>query len=236
MRKTWVVMVVVLGWVMAARAEDAKAPEGFVPLFNGKDFAGFKMSDAQKKQWTIKEGGVIDYNPEGKKGEMTLWTEKEYGDLTLMFDWRWQGPAKKIRRPHLDPATGEEKKDADGKVITEEIDEYDSGVYLRGSSKAQVNMWNWPAGSGEVYGYRTDAKQPREVRAGVTPKKKMDKPIGEWNQMVITIKGDRLTVSMNGEEVITNAQLPGIASKGPLAFQDHGQGFQLKNVYIKELK
>lgn len=235
MHKLCIVAAVLLAGVMAARGEDGAPPEGFVPLFNGKDLSGFKASDAQKKQWTVKDG-VLDYNPQGKKGEMTLWTEKEFGDLTLMFDWRWQGPAQKMQRPHLDPATGDEKKGADGKVITEEVLEYDSGVYLRGSSKAQVNLWNWPAGSGEVYGYRTDKKQPAEVRAGVTPKKKMDKPIGEWNHMVITIKGDRLTVSMNGEEVISNAQLPGIPEKGPLAFQDHGQGFQLKNVYVKELK
>ena len=30
--------------------------------------------------------------------------------------------------------------------------------------------------------------------------------------------------------------LPKVPAKGPLALQDHGQGFQLKNIYIKELK
>ena len=40
----------------------------------------------------------------------------------------------------------------------------DSGIYLRGSSKSQVNIWCWPIGSGEVYGYRTDASQPPEMR------------------------------------------------------------------------
>jgi hypothetical protein len=241
MRMASLVAAVCVMVLVAQAAEPSEPPEGFEPVFNGKDLSGMKPRPNQKmedlsKQWVYKEGGVLEFNPTGKRGEMTLWTEKEYGDVTLMFDWRWIGPASKIQRPHLDPATGDEKKGPDGKVIMEEIDEYDSGIYLRGSSKAQVNMWNWPAGSGEVYGYRTDKKQPVEVRAGVTPKKKMDKPIGEWNHMVITIKGDRLTVAMNGEEVVTNAQLPGVPSKGPLAFQDHGQGFQLRNVYVKELK
>ena len=211
-------------------------PEGFDQLFNGKDLTHFKASEAQKKQWTIKDGGVLEFNPAGKKGEMTLWTEKEYGDLVLALDWRWVGPANKMQRPYLDPATGDEKKDANGKVMAEEVLEYDSGVYVRGNSKSQINMWNWPCGSGEVYGYRTDHSQPQEVRAGVTPKKKMDKPIGEWNHMVITMKGDRLTVELNGEEVITNAQLPKVPAKGAIALQDHGQGFELKNIYIKELK
>jgi hypothetical protein len=221
---------------LAASALAADPPEGFEALFNGKDLTNFKASDAQKKQWVIKGDGVLEFNPTGKRGEMTLWTEKEFGDFTLAFDWKWMGPAQKIQRPHLDPATGEEKKDASGKVMNEEVLEYDSGIYVRGSSKSQINLWNWPCGSGEVYGYRTDKSQPQEVRAGVTPKKKMDKPLGEWNHMEITMKGDRLTVSLNGEEVISNAQLPKVPAKGALALQDHGQGFALKNIYIKEMK
>ena len=205
---------------LAARAMADAPPEGFEALFDGKDLSNFKASEEQKKHWIIKDNGVLEFSPVGKKGEMTMWTKKEYGELVMM----------------IDPATGEEKKDANGKVMSEEVLEYDSGVYLRGNSKSQVNMWNWPCGSGEVYGYRTDKNQPQEVRAGVTPKKKMDKPNGEWNHMVITMKGDRLTVELNGEEVISNAQLPKVPAKGAIALQDHGEGFELRNIYIKELK
>jgi hypothetical protein len=49
-----------------------------------------------------------------------------------------------------------------------------------------------------------------EVRRACMPKKRADKPVGEWNQMSITMKGDRLTVVLNGEEVISSAQLPGV--------------------------
>jgi len=239
-----VCLVVLVGVGMRVRAADGP-PEGFVAVFDGRDLGGFKPRDKQtveelQKHWIYKDAGlsgfVVEFNPTGKRGEMTLWSEKEYGDVQIMLDWKWVGPASKIKRPQLDPATGEEKRDAAGKVIEEEIDEYDSGVYLRGTSKAQVNMWNWPCGSGEVFGYRTDKSQPQAVRAGVTPKKKMDKPLGEWNHMLITMKGDRLTVELNGEEVIKEAQLPKVPVKGAIAFQDHGQGFELKNIYIKELK
>src|SRR5882762_5786487 len=125
--------------VMRVRAADAP-PEGFEPVFNGKDLSGFKPHDKQKmddlqQHWTFKDDGVIAYNPAGKKGEMTLWTAKDYGDLVLMIDWRWVGPAQKMQRPYIDPATGEEKKDASGKVMSEEVLEYDSGVYLRGNPK-----------------------------------------------------------------------------------------------------
>ena len=117
---------------------------------------------------------------------------------------------------------------------------------MRGASKAQVNIWGWPIGSGEVYGYRMDEKMPPEVRAGVTPKRNADQDIGAWNAFEITMRGDRLTVVLNGQEVISNAQLPGVPARGPIALQHHGAKksgvwtsppslVQFRNIAIKEL-
>ena len=111
----------------------------------------------------------------------------------------------------------------------------DSGIYLRGSSKAQCNIWVSALGSGEVWGYRTDTKQPEEVRKACTPKKVADKPVGEWNTFIITMKGDRLTVVLNGEEVISTAQLPGVKASGPIALQHHGNPIEFRNILIQEL-
>jgi hypothetical protein len=111
----------------------------------------------------------------------------------------------------------------------------DSGIYLRGMAKAQCNIWVNPLGSGEVWGYRTDKNQPEEVRKACTPKKVADKPVGEWNTFVITMKGDRLTVVLNGEEVISQAQLPGVKPSGPIALQHHGNPIEFRNILIKEL-
>ena len=90
----------------------------------------------------------------------------------------------------------------------------DSGILLRGIGKAQVNITCNTIGSGEMYGYRTDKKMPPEVRAGAIPKVKADKPPGQWNRFVITLKGDRLTVLLNGQTVIDQEQLPGIPPAG----------------------
>ena len=50
-----------------------------------------------------------------------------------------------------------DKLDASGRQLKQKVmDAGDSGIYLRGSSKSQVNIWCWPCGSGEVYGYRTE--------------------------------------------------------------------------------
>jgi hypothetical protein len=111
----------------------------------------------------------------------------------------------------------------------------DSGIYLRGNDKSQVNIWCWPAGSGEVYGYRTDPGMPADVRAGVTPAVRADKPIGQWNRFVIRMKGDRLTVDLNGQRVLNEARLPGVPERGPIALQHHGSPIQFMNLYIKTL-
>ncbi|MFK7909226.1 MAG: DUF1080 domain-containing protein [Akkermansiaceae bacterium] len=208
---------------------------GFDPIFNGKDFTGWKMDSGHEGHWTAKNG-VIHYDGKSKAKDKNLWTEKEYGDFMLVCDWRWAGPGKKkAKRPLLDPTTGDTKKDENGKPILMLVDELDSGIYLRGNSKSQVNIWNWPGGSGEVYGYRNDKKFDQKIRAALTPKVKADKPIGEWNRFVITMKGDRLSVVLNGVKVISKAQLPGVPAKGKLALQHHGSALEFANISIKEL-
>ncbi|MBI3209452.1 MAG: DUF1080 domain-containing protein, partial [Candidatus Solibacter usitatus] len=111
----------------------------------------------------------------------------------------------------------------------------DSGIFLRGSQKSEVNIWCWAIGSGEVHGYREDAAQTPEVRARSTPKTRADNPPGQWNRFVITLKGDVLTVVLNGQVVIEEVRLPGLPPRGPIGLQDYGEPIQFANIYIKEL-
>ncbi len=209
----------------------AKLDEGFKSIYTGVDLTGWTKDEKNAGHWKA-DDWVIDYDGKGSD----LWTEKEYGDFVMIADWRWSGKPVKKSWPAVLP-TGEDAKDADGKPKLVEVDDAgDSGIYLRGSSKSQVNIWCRPCGSGEVYGYRTDATQPAEVRAGVTPKLVADAKIGEWNRFVITMKGDRLTVDLNGKRVLENAQLPGVAKRGRIALQNHGDPIQFANIYIKELE
>jgi hypothetical protein len=206
-----------------ANEEGVKAA-GFTKIFDGKTLTGWKTSP-DTTNWTAAHG-ILKHN--GKPGTIKdLWTEKSYGDITWVFDWRWSGRGPTLSQPIVQP-DGTEKGRAD-------VEELDSGIYLRGSSKSQVNLWNWTVGSGEVYGYRTDGNMPADIKAGVTPKAKADKPIGEWNRTQITILGDRLTVAINGQVVIRDAKLPGIPASGPIAFQHHGAAIDFANIWIKEL-
>ncbi len=197
------------------------ADEGFTPLFNGKDLTHWVAPEGDNGHWKVVDG-VIDYDALSEAGkDKNLWTEKEYGDFTLKIDWRLKQTTGLYDMPVVLP-DGTHKLDDQGKEIKIPTPNADSGLYLRGVSKAQINIWCWPVGSGEVYGYRMDKTMPPEVRAGVTPKVKADKPVGEWNTFEITMKGDRLTVVLNGQTVIQNAQLPGVPAKGKLGLQHHG--------------
>ena len=214
--------------------EVAEQDQGFKSIYTGVDLTGWKQEEGHKEHWAVKDW-ILDYDGKSEATDKNLWSEKEYGDFILIVDWRFTGKAQPREMPVVLPS-GEYDVDSEGKRKTASVqDAGDSGIYLRGNSKSQVNIWCWPVGSGEVYGYRTDPKMPADVRAGVTPKVRADKRPGDWNRFVITMKGDSLTVVLNGKTVIENAQLPGVPARGPIALQDHGSPIQFANLYVKEL-
>jgi hypothetical protein len=244
--KLGAVAVVALASVVAAARASQPAADGFVDVFNGRDLSGWKIPAGDNGHWRVVDG-VIDYDAESESsGDKSLWSERELGNFVLRADWRIKST------PYVNPSVpiirfdGTYKKDAAGREIRIAVPDSDSGIYLRGSDKAQVNIWCWPIGSGEVYGYRTDASMSAAVRAGVTPKRNADRDIGAWNTFEITMRGDRLTVVLNGEEVISSAQLPGVAARGPIALQHHGEKksgvwaappslVQFRKISVKEL-
>ena len=229
-----------------AREVDNVAPRGFRSLFNGRDFTGWKVPEGDGGHWKIIDG-VIDYDAQSQaKSDKNLWGVEKFGDFILRVDWRIkETPFVNQGVPYILP-DGTHARDIKGNEMRMALPDSDSGVFLRGAGKNQVNIWCWPIGSGEFYGYRTDARQPAHIRAGVTPRTQADKPVGQWNRFEITMRGDRVTVVLNGKKVIDKAQLPGVAATGPIAFQHHGGKrngkwvgppslLQFKNIFIKEL-
>ena len=143
----------------------------------------------------------------------SLQTAKDYGNFELYVDWKI-------------PPKG------------------DSGIYLRGNP--QVQIWDSDTlgdnlkddrgtGSGGLWNNPKGSK-------GKTPLKKADKPVGEWNTFHIIMKGDKVTVFLNGEKVVDDAPLENywekgkpLPAKGPIELQHHGDKLWFKNIYIKEL-
>ena len=107
-----------------------------------------------------------------------------------------------------------------------------SGVYLRGRYEVQIQDDRGkapdPLRIGGVYGFIA----PRVNAAGHP---------GEWQTMDIELLGRRITISLNGTEIITDREIPGITGgaldsnegdAGPLMLQgDHGP-IEFRNIVI----
>jgi hypothetical protein len=253
MKNRWRIIVWLAGWgtlalsaclAFAHQTTPPVAP-GFTSLFNGHDLTGWRVPEGDNGHWKVVDG-VIDYDARSEAaGDKNLWTEKEYRDFTLRVEWRLkETPFLNTRVPLIKP-DGTHKRDADGREIHMTVPDSDSGILLRGNDKSQVNIWCWPIGSGEVYGYRMDRNMPPDVRAGVTPRTNADHDIGQWNTFEITVRGDRLTVLLNGQEVLKGARLPGLPAAGRIGLQHHGSQrdgkwtgppslVQFRNLFVKE--
>lgn len=209
-------------------AESSNEATGFKPIFNGLNLDDWKLPEDNESNWEAR-GGRIVHN--GKGGD--LWTKESYEDFDLVVDWRWTDDHQgEMERPVILP-NGREEIDEDGKPVTTTVLERDSGIFLRGSSKSQVNLWSWSVGSGEVWGYRTDQSMPPQVRADCTPRVNADKPVGEWNRYFIRMRGDMLTVVLNGQTIIENATLPGVPISGPIGLQSHGNEVEFTNLLVR---
>lgn len=115
----------------------------------------------------------------------------------------------------------------------------DAGIYLRGSP--QVQIWDISrtnvgaqVGSGGLYNNQINPRNPLKVA---------DNPINEWNTFRIIMKGERVTVYLNGELVVNDVLLENywdrkipIFVKDAIELQAHGNHIVYRNIYVKELK
>ena len=202
---------------------------GFVSMFNGKDFAGWKglvenpvkraqmsaqelaakqkvADEAMRRDWQVADG-LLSFVGDGYDN---ICTEKQYGDFEMYVDWR------------LDP---------NGK-------EPDAGIYLRGTP--QVQIWDTSrrnvgaqVGSGGLYNNKVNESKPSHVA---------DNKLGHWNTFFIRMVGDRVSVWLNGEQVVDNVIMENywdrsqpIPAIDQIELQAHGSRVDYRNLYINEL-
>ena len=241
----FVALCVCYGSVSSAHGQ-GELEDGFRSLFNGTDLSGWVIPEGDGGHWKVLDG-VIDYDARSEAtGDKNLKTEESFGDFILKLDWRIKETSGLYNMPIV-LSDGSPLKDAEGKTITIKIPNADSGIYLRGYPKAQLNIWCWSTGSGELYGYRNNPDTSPDLRAAVTPRINADNPVGEWNRFVIVLVQDRLTVLLNNHLIIEDAYLPGLPERGPIVLQHHGgltrdgtlspasSLVQFRNVWIKPL-
>jgi hypothetical protein len=241
-------IVVTIAFAGSALAEEEKIPgqmtadqlraAGFKPLAEGDSLDQWNLKPGHKGHWTIK-GGLINYDgkAKGKFADNSLWTKKGYGDFEMYAEWRL--PTKpKMKPTPIVLYNGDflmEEDNPNKRVTRPHLDAGDSGLMFRGVLKCQANIWSQELGSGEVNGYRTDKKMPQTIRRACIPIKNADRPSGEWNVFLITLKGSKMTTELNGEKVIDTPDLPDLPKTGPIGLQHHGDPVQFRELWVKEL-
>jgi hypothetical protein len=249
MRIFWLVQTVLVATLASLPSSAVgEPPAGFTSLFNGRDFTNWTVPEGDGGHWRVVDG-VIDYDALSEsRSDKSLWSQREYGDFVLVVDWRIkETPFVNKSVPYILP-DGTHARDVHGAELKLALPDSDSGIFLRGEGRYQINIWCWPIGSGEMYGIRMDREASPELRKAVTPVTQADKPVGEWNRFEITVQGQTVKVVLNGVTVIPGAKIPDMPARGRIALQHHGgrneRGewtgppslVQFKNIAIKELK
>ena len=229
----------------AAVQEAAVGSLGFESLFNGVDLSGWVVPEGDNGHWRVVDG-VIDYDARSEApGDKNVRTEREFKNFVLELEWRISEQPPVSLAPIILP-DGTYLTDSNGGQVKVPRPIADSGIYLRGQPSAQVNIWGWPAGSGEMYGYRNASSG--ELKSKLVPTMNADRPLGEWNRFTIVLIGRTLTVLLNDQLIVDRAELPEkLPESGPIVLQHHGgvdadgnvrpssATVQFRNIRVKEL-
>src|SRR5262249_20847627 len=214
-------LVFVVAGRCSAWTDEKNVPEGFTPLFNGKDLTGWRVNEGGNLKVWGAENGVLFVKGGGGGW---LMTDKEYSDFDLRLEFKLpkagnSGVALRCAlkgNPHLEAGM--------------EIQLLDDPWYLDEKNYTGLKPTQK---TGSIYGI-------------VPPSKDALKAVGEWNQMRITAKGPRISVELNGQKIV-DANLKDhqdkakdhkgmMRPKGHLGLQSHDGRVEFRNLYVKELK
>ncbi len=229
MRRVLCLAALSFGLLLPTAGADER--DGFAPLFNGRDLAGWKAFGRATKDgpttpidpkdtWTVADGVLKGTG----KPTGYLATEKEYGDYVLRLKWRYPADVKGGN----------------------------SGVLLHCQKEDRV----WPVSieaqlragrAGDLW-----LNTPPEVKLDVDPKRRdendktmrhiwrdprdgdVEKLAGEWNEYEITCKGGDITVVINGRKV--NEGKNGNLTRGRIGLQSEGTPVEFKDIVLKTVK
>ena len=119
----------------------------------------------------------------------------------------------------------------------------DSGIYLRGVPQVQIwdyteeAKFNLGANKGSGGLWNNSAGAP-----GKDPLVRADKPLEEWNRLRIVMVGARVSVWLNGAQVVDHAIMENyydratpVPARGPIQLQTHGGEIRWRNIFIREI-
>jgi hypothetical protein len=215
-------------------AKEKKA--GWVLLFNGKDFTGWRQCNSTEmaKNWVIEDGAMKVFTAEGKNpgqganGDI-LFASKKFRNFELSVDWKVSKMGNSGIFFGVREVPGKPIYYAAPEIqVLDNIDATDNKIasHLAGSL------------------YDMIAADPKTVN-----------PAGAWNTIVIRVDNGKVTHIQNGvkvveyelwtpkwDEMVANSKFKtfpgfteGIAKEGYIGLQDHGYPIWFRNIKIREL-
>lgn len=209
--------IVFAGLLFASATLLQESEKGFKKLFNGKNLKGWV---GNTESYKAKDGMIVIEPNQGSGGN--LYTEKEYGNFVLRFEFQLTPGANNGLGIHA-PLEG------NAAYLGKELQILDN------TAEKYANLKDYQA-HGSVY--------------GVMPAKKgFLKPVGEWNQQEVTVEHPKIKIVLNGTVILEGDYLeaakngtidgedhPGLQrSRGHIGFLGHGDVVRFRNLRIKEL-
>jgi hypothetical protein len=209
------------GLTAAHHASRPHAPEGFVPMFDGKTMSGWYADPA---------GPQTVWNIDEKSGEIRrslkhgyLWSEQSYGNFILELEYKLSKGCNSgvfVRTDPGNPVQGGfeiQLRDSEGK---------DWGKNDHGAIYDSVVPSSKPAGKvGEWDKLRILVKGDI-IRVWINGTKVSEADLSKWT-----------TPKMNpdGTKNKFKTALNDLPKTGHIGFQDHGHNVSFRNIFIKEL-
>lgn len=174
-----------------------------------------------KDSYTV-DNGTILVDPDGGKGGGNLYTAKEYSDFIFRFEFQLTPGANNGLGIHA-PLTG------DVAYAGKELQILDN------TAEKYANLKEYQY-HGSVYGI-------------IPAKRGYLKPVGEWNEQEVMVKGSKIRIILNGTAIvdgdfiaaskngtIDGKEHPGLKrTSGHIGFLGHGDVLRFRNISIKEL-
>ena len=187
-----------------------------VALFNGKDTSGWVQ--VLDSKWTVEDGVLLArQDPKGRRGgESWLITEKDFTDFLLAVKFRVTAGGNSgvfLRDPI---ARANRLAAADGG----NPGPWESGI------EANINAVDPEYPTGSIWAIAKGTKGVEHA--------------GDWNDMVIEVRGDKVSTWVNGQPAVSNATQTR-TQRGGIGLQRHGTPayadklVEFKQIDIQEL-
>ena len=187
-----------------------------VALFNGKDTSGWVQ--VLDSKWTVEDGVLLArQDPKGRRGgESWLVTEKDFTDFLLAVKFRVTAGGNSgvfLRDPI---ARANRLAAADGG----NPGPWESGI------EANINAVDPEYPTGSIWAIAKGTKGVEHA--------------GDWNDMVIEVRGDKVSTWVNGQPAVSNATQTR-TQRGGIGLQRHGTPayadklVEFKQIDIQEL-